>query len=547
MSRKKVVLFALNSSYSHTNSAVRLIKKYYESVFSADALEIKIIEKNMGDRDLDIINELCCQDADLYGFSVYIWNRTQMLSFARTLSQLKPQSRIFMGGPEISYENESFFEKEEYVSSIICGEGEKAFLRLCEDFLMDIPLEKFYKGENLTCSEFEELGNPYSQDIENRVSLAGKLIYIESVRGCPYSCSYCLSHSQKDIRAKSIQATLNELEQLRNSGINTVKFVDRTFNYDAKRTSVLLQNIIERDFPFCCHFEMCAYLIDYETLEVLKKAPPDKIRIECGVQTVNPETIKAINRPNMVEKTLEAIDNLHKIPNITLHLDLIAGLPHETLQSFAMAYNKLFGKCDMLQVGFLKLLRGTPMRENAKGYVYLHHEPYTVLQTPDMTREQLNMLQDIAFLTDKYVNSGVFNNTLETFMPNDPFAFVNRLRKFMLEKSGTVSLDKRISQKDSYEYMLGYLSKYHDAEQVASCLRMDFLLSEKIMPPAFLAPTEQEKVDKAALDVAESFIKVRMRVKPTERGLVYIGRFLHLNNKLVICNRNNKEIYVLDK
>lgn len=543
MSRKKVVLFALNSSYSHTNSAVRLLKKYYESVFSSDSLEIKIVEKSMGDRDLDIINELCLENADMYGFSVYIWNRTQMLSYARTLKALLPQSVIFFGGPEISYEDESFFQREEYANSIIRGEGEKAFLRLCEDFQLEIPMERFYAGEHLSAQEFELLGSPY----QDEQALAGKLVYMESVRGCPYSCTYCLSCNDKDIRAKSVDATLKELEQLRGSGVSTVKFVDRTFNFDAERAKELFKRIISRNFPFCCHFEMCAYLIDDETLEILGTAPPEKIRLECGVQTINPQTLKAIKRPDMTQKTLEVIQKLHKLTNVSLHLDLIAGLPHETFQSFALAYNKLFGKCGMLQLGFLKLLHGTPMRSECDGYVFLSEPPYTVLQTPSMTREQLNILQDIAYLTDKYINSGAFDSTFEYIKPSDPFAFMMGLRSYILTQDGTVTLNKRMSRKDSFVYLLCYLKKTHDEKIAASCLRMDFLLSENIMPPAFLAPSQEESTDKAARDVAESFIKVRLGVKPSERGLVYVGRFLHLENKLVICNRNNKEVYILDK
>ncbi len=544
MSRKKLVLFALNSSYSHTNPAVRLLKKYYESIFSTDTLEIKILEKNMGERDMDIINELCSENADIYGFSVYIWNRSAMLGFARVVKELVPKAEIFMGGPEVSYENEDFFEQNPYVSSIICSEGEKAFLRLCEDFLLDIPLERFYRAELLTPQEFEALGSPYDPDTED---LSGKLVYIETVRGCPYSCSYCLSCNDKTIRAKSVDASLKELEELRNSGVNTVKFVDRTFNFDASRACEVLERIISSDFEFCCHFEMCAYLIDQKTLEILKKAPYGKIRLECGVQTVNPQTVKAINRPDMTQKTLDVIEELRRLPNITLHLDLIAGLPYETFESFSVAYNKLFNKCDMLQVGFLKLLHGTPMRASADGYVYLHTEPYTVLQTPYMSRKQLNILQDIAYLTDKYHNTRAFENTMAYVNPPDPFVFMNGLRSFILSLDSSITLNKRISRKDSYEYLYRYLQKEYDAKTVASCLRLDFLLSENIMPPAFLAPSQEESVDKEAQDVAESFIKVRLRVKPSERGLVYVGRFLHLENKLVICNRNNKELYILDK
>lgn len=547
MSRKKAVLFALNSSYSHTNSAVRLLKKYYESLFSGDGLEIKIIEKNMGDRDLDIINELCSENADLYGFSVYIWNRTKILSLANTVKMLMPRSYVFMGGPEVSYDGDAFFVENPYADCLITGEGEKAFVRLCEDILLDRPPERVYAGEKLSAEEFEALGSPYSTEIAEGKELCGKLVYIESVRGCPYSCSYCLSCNDKEIRAKSVDATLRELEELRGSGINVVKFVDRTFNYDVERAKELLKGIISRGFPFCCHLETCAYLVDDETVDILRTAPENKIRLECGVQSTNPDTIKAIKRPNMIKETLAAIEKLHDLPNITLHLDLIAGLPHENYQSFALAYNRLFNKCDMLQLGFLKLLRGTPMREAADGYVYLPNEPYTVLKTPDLTREQINILQDIAYLTDRYLNSGAFSVTLEYFAPKDPFAFMSGLRKYILTLKKESILDKKMSGRDAYNYLLGYLSVSNDPKKAASCLRMDFLLNENIMPPPFLSPCEEESVDNGAKDVAESFIKVRMHIKPSERGLVYVGRFHHLENKLVICNRNNKDIYVLDK
>ena len=164
-----------------------------------------------------------------------------------------------------------------------------------------------------------------------------------------------------------------------------------------------------------------------------------------------------------------------------------------------------------------------------------------------MTREQLNILQDIAYLTDKYVNSGAFDNTLDYVKPPDPFAFMHGLRRFILERDGGVVLNKRTSRRDCCEYMLGYLEKSCDAKIAASCLRMDFLLNEAVMPPPFLAPDESERLDKAASDVAESFIRVRLKIKPSERGLVYVGRFLHLGNKLTVCNRSTKEVFVLDK
>ena len=187
------------------------------------------------------------------------------------------------------------------------------------------------------------------------------------------------------------------------------------------------------------------------------------------------------------------------------------------------------------------------MRENARGYVYLPYPPYTVLETPDMTREQLNILQDIAYLTDKYHNSGSFSHTFAYFMPDDPFGFMMGLRKFILSEKNSDILDKRISGKDLYMYLFRYLSCTNKKETVASCLRMDFLLGQNIMPPPFLMPCPAEMTDTSAKDVAESFIKVRMKIKPSERGLVYVGRFMHLENKLVICNRNSKEVYVLDK
>ncbi len=449
--KNSVVLFALDASYSHSSPAIRAIG----AGLSRHGIEHKLIEYNLKNKRADVLHSLISANAGIYGFSTYIWNVDEMIAYARDLKEVLPDSVIVFGGPEVSFRGEKFLGDYPFADYVISGEGEESFPLLCESLFRDEhPARVIYA---IPYSGFETSPIYYGDE----GSEPSSLVYYESVRGCPFNCSYCLSSRNEKIRAKSVPRVLDDLFGFeRFSSVRTVKFVDRTFNYDKKRAVEIWQALCSDSYTKEYHFEVCASLLNDEAMEVLKSAPKGKFRLEIGVQSTNPETLRAINREDETADMLAKVRELKKNGNLHLHLDLIAGLPLETYEFFARSFDDVYGAGDVLQLGFLKILCGCSMEQDCEKYgiVYSKQAPYRVLYTDSISYEELFRLEKISDVHERFANSGKFSRvTSEITKTVSPFSFFESFSDYVSKKEADKHISQ-IGQSDAYKLLMAYCS-----------------------------------------------------------------------------------------
>lgn len=445
----KIVLFAMNGSHSHTCLAIRCLRNSLEGSGFAPIL----YEANLRDRRDEVLWELYERRADLYSFSCYIWNIEEMLYIASDLKKLLPNTKIVFGGPEASFDIERFLDKP-FIDYLICGEGEDAIVELCSSLLEKKETPRVINGGIPTVMGDE--GILYRDDCKS-----GEMLYYESSRGCPYRCSYCLSSNEGKIRAKSVEQTLSDLLEFErlSTDIKIIKFVDRTFNFDKDRANKIWSALADEKYTKNYHFEICASLLDEESFSVLERLPHGKVQLEIGLQSTNELTLFTVSRHIDSDSVIKAAKRIVKMGNIHVHLDLIAGLPYEDYESFKRSFNDAYFACHMLQLGFLKLLHGTKLREDAKKYgiEYSERPPYTVLKTDVMSREDLHKLMGIADLLDRYYSSGKFEKCLDyaVKMWSSPFDFYEGLFDFLNENEGRGI--RKLSQIDAFRVLYSYI------------------------------------------------------------------------------------------
>lgn len=477
----KVVLFTLNGSWSHTCLALRCLRAPLEQ----EGFCTELIEYSLRDRTSYVLEKLVFADADVYSFSCYIWNLLPMLELAQTLHQIRPHSKIVLGGPEVSFGEERFFDLS-YIDAVILGEGEKALPELCRTF---------QKGE-----PFERIIHAPPADVMNREGILyrdgeakGNILYYESSRGCPFRCAYCLSSATQGVRFKSVEQTLADLDAFERleGDCTIIKFVDRSFNANVERANAIWNALLDEKYTKHYHFEVCASLLNEESFEILSKFPKGKIQLEFGLQSTNKATLQASSRHIDPQKVIAAVRRIHDMENIHVHLDLIAGLPYEGYDRFAKSFDDAWGSCDLLQLGFLKLLYGTELRQKEQEYGYkcLPNPPYTVLENAWISFEEMTRLLHIAEVLERYAESGRFTHTLYLIEKHwaSPFAFWEGLSIY-LQKADSRPLQK-ISQPDAYRYFSEYIQKTLpeiSAQSLYEMLCADFSQHEHKNPPAFL-------------------------------------------------------------
>ncbi len=477
----KIVLFTLNASFSHSSLALRCLRPPLERAGHT----VVLLEHTLRDRTAHVLEHLYREDADVYGFSCYIWNLEPMLSLSRTLHDLRPNARIVLGGPEVSFDCDRF-DACTWVDAIIKGEGEDILPLLCDRWAHGEVVPRMVEGR--AAHFLEENGILYRDGEQN-----GELLYYESSRGCPYSCAYCLSSAVQGLRAKSVEQTLRELsefEALRGSG-RVIKLVDRTFNADVRRANAIWEGLLSDSFTKCYHFEICASLLNEESFAILSRFPKGKVRLEIGLQSTNPQTLSASARHISPARVLEATRRLHEMGNLHVHLDLIAGLPHEDLASFARSFDAAYGTCDVLQLGFLKLLHGTALCRDAEryGYVSLPEPPYTVLQSKWLSYPEMQMLMHLSEVLERYHESGAFSHALWYLEPlmSSPFAFWKGLSDYY--QTALSRPVQRVSQPDAFRALSDYACASLpgvDRSRLLELLRADFETHEHKSPPYFL-------------------------------------------------------------
>lgn len=478
---KKIVLIGINSKYVHTNIAIRYIKKYLEK----NGVESNIYENTVNNSLNDIIRDIFLLKPDICAFSVYIWNREYVFKIVNELKKMMPLLKIYLGGPEVAYDSEDILKNNNNVDLIFNGEGEDSFLSLLK-FGIDNGHSYTYVSNNLIHKKNIKMLDLSELDIfpydDNELLENGKIFYYESSRGCPYSCSYCMSSIDKQVREYNISIVKKHLLKFINYKVPLVKFIDRTFNLKKERYmeiwKFLLENYNEKT---SFHFEISADLLDDECIEFLKKIPNGYFQFEVGVQSSNIETLNEINRKCSLEKLKNNILKINR--NIHLHLDLIAGLPLETYEIFKTSFNFVYSlKGEMIQLGFLKFLKGTKMFEKAsEGYNFFAFPPYEVISTPYISYNNIIKLKIIENCLDLFYNSGKFNNSVKYIVENyynSPFEFYEELAVFW-EKNGFHNLAHKPISLFNYFYNFVVDKKNVKMDVFIEMLKFDFLLLGK--------------------------------------------------------------------
>ncbi len=425
----KTIFVGIHAKYVHTGLAVRSIAKYCK------AFSPRIQEYTINDNPENILVSLYEENADIYAFSTYIWNIETVLYLAKSLKAVKPHIQIVLGGHEVSYTAQEIMTQNPDIDYILRGEGEEPMYALLSALQKHTPLSEVpsltYRFEDdiletPMCSpgDFDTYPFPYGEDLSE---FSNKIIYYESSRGCPFHCSYCLSGHDNTVRYRSMEKVKNERLFFINKKVPLVKFVDRTFNANVKRANEIFRFLIQNKGKTTFHFEMAGHILNDETFEILETAPKGLFQFEIGVQSTNPETLKAIGRTVSYEMLSEPICRILSLSNIHVHLDLIAGLPYETLSSLKKSFDDVFLlRPHVLQLGFLKMLKGSALWKQAEayGYIFSSRPPYRVMQNPWISFDELSMLSRFEEIFDVYYNGGGFRHTLEFLLKTYPSPFL---------------------------------------------------------------------------------------------------------------------------
>ena len=484
-----------------------------------------IKEFSINDRVENILEGIIEEKPDVVAFSCYIWNMEFVNRLAELIKLVDPNIEILYGGPEVSYEGKEFLENHEG-EYVIVGEGEKTFREFVLYKLGEGKIEnikglnykrdgKVFENPKRPEMDMNELVFPYTyeEDINN------KIVYYEASRGCPFKCKYCLSSVMHGVRFLDVERVKKELKYFMERGLKLVKFVDRTFNCNREYTVELLKYLSEQDTETRFHFEVAADLLTEEQIEILNNAPKGRFQLEVGVQTTNNEVLHNINRYITYENIKEKVLKVAAGKNVMQHLDLIAGLPGEDLESFKKSFNDVHAiRPDEIQLGFLKLLKGSSMREEAEkwGIVYSPYAPYEIIRSKDISYEELLLLKKVEAMVDKYYNSCKFNNVIKFFLNiyDKPFDFYYDLAMFFEEKG---NFKRSIGNVEYYKILLDfYIEKIggEDEGLFKEVLKFDYLcFNKKRWLPDFLLRTitkEDEQSIKDSFDRQMPFKKAHI-------------------------------------
>lgn len=433
------LLIGINAKYIHSNLAIRSLKQY---AAKRRIHSVELAEFTINQHRSFILSEIYKHKPELIGFSCYIWNYEMIVLLAAELKKILPETLIFFGGPEVSFNPAEILQKTA-ADLIICGEGEESFYRLVSaleqgNSLASVPGIAYRKVDGYAVTppapllSMDDLPFVY----QNMDDLAHKIIYFESSRGCPFQCQYCLSGQDRTVRFMSLDKVFSALDFFLSKRVRQVKFVDRTFNCDRVYALAVWQYLKEHDNGYTnFHFEIAAELLDNDTLSFLKTVRKGFFQFEIGVQSTNPDTLQAICRITKIDLLRHIVGSLKEGGNIHLHLDLIVGLPYEDYHSFRQSFNHVYELSpDQFQIGFLKLLKGSGLAHNTKNYGIVCSEtpPYEVLFTDALPYSDLLRLKRIEDMVETYYNSNRFHKTVSYLLTffDDPFSFFEALAEF---------------------------------------------------------------------------------------------------------------------
>ena len=524
----KCLLVAINAKYIHSNLAVYSLKSCVPETGDVCGFQVELAEYTINHRAAEILDDIYMRKADLLCFSCYIWNIEHVKTLVRNLKRLRPEVPIWLGGPEVSYDLERQLALLPEVDGILYGEGEQSFPQLL----------RFYGGGGLPAGSayrdeagravitppgapvcMDELPFVYETlwDAEN---FGNRILYYETSRGCPFSCSYCLSSIDKQLRFRSLSKVYEELGFFLEKRVPQVKFVDRTFNCRKDRALAVWEFLREHDNGVTnFHFEIGAELLDEECLALLETMRPGLVQLEIGVQSANPETLKAIRRESDLKKLRLVTERVGQGRNICQHLDLIAGLPYEDYESFGHSFDEVYSmRPDELQLGFLKVLKGTQMYEEADHYhiLYQAEAPFEVLRTPWLSHEDLICLKQVEEMVEIYYNSRQFLHSMKWLLSffGRPFLMYESLGRAWAARN----MGKRRHMRAAlYEFLLHYAEEEipEAAERFRKPLTIDYYLRENAKKrPGFAPETEHYKEEIRAR------LKERFPERPVKQLLV---------------------------
>lgn len=484
----KVTLATLNSKFIHSNLALRYLKEYVK-----DIEDIQVQEFTINQNLADITSKIYEINPELVGFSTYIWNVDETLEICERLKLVSPHTKILLGGPEVSYDVEELMASHPYIDYVVYGEGEETFRELLIGISPDNinglafreynkiqmnPPRPLIKDINNIPSPYESIGDEFKN----------KIVYYESSRGCPFNCAFCLSSTIRGVRYMNLDRVKRDLDNLIDVGVKQVKFVDRTFNANKEFSQAIMKHIIDRNpVGINFHFEVTAHLIDNEQLEFFKDIKEGLFQFEIGVQSTNPKTIEAIGRNTNFEKLASVSRSIKQNKNIHQHLDLIAGLPYEDYDRFGISFDHIFKlRPEKIQLGFLKLLKGSALRDliNEYGYRLIDKAPYEVMESKWINYNDVIALKGIEELIDKYYNEEYFKHSIEYILQNQfdsPFRFFEDFMKFW---KGQNLYDVSHSKDSLYKILIDYytIRSFDQFEIFIELLAFDYLQNNKGKP-----------------------------------------------------------------
>ena len=546
--KMKLILVGVNSRFTHSNLAIRYLKAFTEDL----NYECLVREFSINDRVERIVQEIIAEKADIVAFSCYIWNKDYVNQISDLIKLIDKNIKLLYGGPEVSFDSENYL-KDSFADYLIEGEGEETYREFIQYILENRNLKQvqglYYKengeifyGGKRKLMDLNKLIFPYTleEDLNN------KIVYFESSRGCPFNCKYCLSSTIRGVRFMDLERAKMDLKFLIDKNVKLIKFVDRTFNCSDDFAMGIWGYLMSLDTKTTFHFEISADILSDKQLKLLEKAPKGRFQFEVGVQTTNDEVLKNINRFVVFEDIKKQVMQLNKYGNIKQHLDLIAGLPGENFESFKKSFNDLYTiEPDEIQLGFLKILKGAPMKDEVEkwGIVHSNYTPYEVLKTKDISYDEIILLKRVEEMVDKYYNSQKFKTILKYFIPkfNAAFDFYLALGTFFYD-SGYLS--RNISSVDYYKIFIEFNEEILKGENfvLKEIVKYDYLkYNKKKWLPDFLVRDVNKEIERTIKDkLLQNNIIENANNVHVEKFMINILDFIGNNN---ICEESHYLVY----
>ena len=509
----KILLTTLNSKYIHSALSLKYI---YNNIVDINDISVNVKEYTINENLQDIFADILSDTYDLIAFSCYIWNIEYIIKLCNDIKIANEDVKILLGGPEVSYESYEFMLRHKFADFIIRDEGEVIFRKFVKSYIQDkdfsnIPSFLYRENGKIIENEYEPPIDNLSlirgaYDIFNKNDIKDKIVYYETSRGCSYNCAYCLSSITKKVRFFPYEKVISDIKKIVDAGAKQIKFVDRTFNFDKNRTSDIIKYLCSIDNgKINFHFEITAHILQDDLLDILKNVRQGLFQFEIGVQSTNKETIKSVNRVDNFEKIKEKVIKIKSFENIHQHLDLIVGLPYEDIKSLKKSFNDVMNlRPDNLQLGFLKVLKGSPIKEMTDEYKikYREYSPYEVISTKFISYKEVIMVKHMEEMLEDYYNSMTYNYSLDyvfDVFDGDYFDFFKKFSEFKINNY----YNKNLSRDTRFLLLYEFIKSIFDNDKLRvfkEFLRFDFLLMGRNRNiPEFLLGTSIDSITKKTI------------------------------------------------